>query len=761
MYRVYATEPRARINIGIRRRLAPLMENDRRRIELLTGLLMSMPGTPIIYYGDEIGMGDNIYLTDRDGVRTPMQWSIDRNGGFSRANPERCYLPPVMDSVYGYQGVNVEAQSKSPSSLLNWLRKLIAVRQGHRVFGRGTLTFLSPANRRVIAYLREFEGETVLCIANLAHSPQQVALDLTRFKGRVPVEMIGWSSFGTIRDDRYVVTLPEHGFFWLLLSETAQPPAWEVPLPDELPELITLVLPREAANDSVSMKAIASLESEVLPLFFPKQPWFGEKDHAIATVRFLDTVGLGGDPSTYLSLFTVAPEGGAPVAYFVPLVVAYESDEKRSRGMTRATLARIRRGPRAGFLYDAFATEAFARSVLDDVRESRTRQSVRGGEFRAYGTGAFAALPPVETPSIRALEGNAAMVVDERVMIKGYRATAGGPNPELEVARFLASVGFANTPLLYGWLEYRPADAEPMALCMVKHFVESQGDMWATTLAYLERFFDRQRSLENNGDEHGIFLGRMARLGGRLADLHRAFATPAGDPAFEPEIVTQAEIDAWVAEARSAAEDAFTQLERGFERIPAEYQERARSLLERREEVQARMAVPPAGDAVFTKTRYHGDFHLGKVLGLPEDFCIVGFGGPPGRPLAERRRKSSPLRDVANMLRSFNYAAVASMRGLTTDRPEDSSALEPAARDWERRVGAAFLEGYQAAIGDCSSYPGDSQLTSALLDLFVLEKAFYEMTFELANRPPWLRIPFHGILEILSEEQTRFVAVPG
>jgi maltose alpha-D-glucosyltransferase/alpha-amylase len=278
-----------------------------------------------------------------------------------------------MDSVYGYQGVNVEAQSKSPSSLLNWLRKLIAVRQGHRVFGRGTLTFLSPANRKVIAYLREFEGETVLCIANLAHSPQQAALDLSPFKGRIPVEMIGWSSFGTVAGDRYVITLPEHGFFWLLLSETAQPPAWEVPLPDELPELITLVLPREAGNETVSFKAISLLEDDVLPLYFPKQPWFAPKNRAIAGVHFVDTVSLGSDPHpSYLSLFDVTFDDGEHASYFVPLVIAYESDDAREKGMTRATLARVRRGARAGFLYDAFATDTFALAVAEErVRRER------------------------------------------------------------------------------------------------------------------------------------------------------------------------------------------------------------------------------------------------------------------------------------------------------------------------------------------------------------------------------------------------------
>ena len=195
----YAADRRARINLGIRRRLAPLMENDRRRIELLNALLISMPGTPVIYYGDEIGMGDNVFLRDRDGVRTPMQWSFDRNGGFSRADPERLYLPPIMDSVYGFEAVNVEAQSRSPSSLLNWMKRLIAARRSRRAFGRGTLRFLYPSNRKVIAYLRTYGEEIILCVANLSRSPQAVELDLAEFRGRQPVELLGRSAFP---DDR-------------------------------------------------------------------------------------------------------------------------------------------------------------------------------------------------------------------------------------------------------------------------------------------------------------------------------------------------------------------------------------------------------------------------------------------------------------------------------------------------------------------------------------------------------------------------------
>ena len=768
MYRVYATEPRARINIGIRRRLAPLMENDRRRIELLTGLLMSMPGTPILYYGDEIGMGDNIYLNDRDGVRTPMQWSVDRNGGFSRANPQRLFLAPIMDPVYGFQSVNVEAQSTSPSSLINWLRKLIAVRQGYKVFGRGALRFLRPANRKVIAYVREHAGETVLCVANLSRVPQQAALDLSAYTGRVPVEMVGWSAFASISDDRYIITLPGHGFFWFLLSDTAQAPTWETPLPDQLPELVTLVLPRERKQVQLSGTALALFENDVLPAYLPKQRWFADKDSTLSKVGLVDAVALDDSNAAYLAIVEI---DGSQRMYFVPVAIANTSEAER-KALARATMARVRRGAQEGFLYDGLATDVLPLALLDDVRAERRRRTTRGGEFVAHAAPTLATLALPDTPVVRRLsveQSNTSIVIDEAVMLKGYRRVHRGRQAELEVARFLDAVKYANTPALLGYVEYEHPESEPTALCILQRFVESQGDGWAATLAYLERFFDRRKNMETpqqavapavagvenqaDTDEHAIFMQRARTLGQRTAELHRAFATPIGDPAFEPEPTTAQDVEAWVARARETADKALATLEREADRVPAELREPARALLARRDEIRGRMEIASLGAAELMKTRYHGDFHLGQVLVVADDFMIVDFEGEPGRDPASRRQKSSPLRDVAGLLRSINYAAVAGVRGLTADRGEDTRALEPLARDWERRSVAAFLDGYRASIAGCSSYPNDPEQAQRLLELFVLEKAFYEMSYELANRPSWLRIPLEGIRAILDAGQ--------
>ncbi|MBC5820551.1 MAG: maltose alpha-D-glucosyltransferase, partial [Candidatus Eremiobacteraeota bacterium] len=758
MYRIYASEPRARINVGIRRRLAPLMENDLRRMELLTGLLLSMPGTPIVYYGDEIGMGDNIYLSDRDGVRTPMQWSIDRNGGFSRADPARLFLPPIADPVYGYQTVNVESQARSPSSKLNWLRKLIAVRQSYKVFGRGTLRILAPSNRKIMAYVRAYEDEHVLCVANLARSAQQVALDLSAYEGRVPVEMVGWSAFATIGDERYVLTLPGHGFYWFLLSDSAQAPTWENEAPGQLPELHTLVLPNEDYGTALGGKALATLEHDVLPAYLPAQRWFAGKDALGEGAAVVDTVRIGSNGVT-ASLTVVA----APERYFIPLAIV-DDPGGRDVPAARATLARTRTGSRSGLLCDAFAVDAFPLAVLDLIRNERRLISTRGGTFVGHAAAALHTVALSKEPRVEHIDveqSNTSVVIDDRMVLKGYRRVHAGAQPELEVARFLAAAGYRNTPAFYGFVEHTSAQGDSTALCILQAFVENQGDGWATTLAYLDRFFDRRRALDaaepenvavderSELDDHQLFVTRMRRLGVRTAELHRAFADPRGDPAFEAEPVTADDLRAWSSQARASAQTALAALARELERVPADLRHFASDLIARRDELLARTQLEPLGENGLVKTRYHGDFHLGQVLIVADDFTIVDFEGEPGRPLAQRREKSSPLRDIAGMLRSLNYAAVAAMRGVVADRAGDTTALEPYALDWERRSVEAFLAGYRETIAGTASYPSDPGAAQRLLEHFVLEKAFYEMSYELANRPAWVRIPLEGIRGIL------------
>src|SRR5215468_9548447 len=333
LWNYYAADRRARINLGIRRRLAPLMENDRRKIELLNALLISMPGTPVFYYGDEIGMGDNVFLGDRDGVRTPMQWSFDRNGGFSRADPARLYLPPIMDPVYGFEAVNVEAQSRSPSSLLNWLKRLIAARRSRRAFGRGDLRFIYPGNRKVIAYLRSLGDEIVLCVANLSRSAQSVELDLSDWRGRQPVELLGRSSFPPIGDGPYMLTLQPYSFFWFDLLPAA---AEATSLRATPPEFFTLVLPH-GWPDLFRQPNLAQLESDVIPGFLPRQRWFAAKDQRVKSASVLAQGEVarpteGPASEKFVAEVVEARLGrGERQRYFLPLATVWSSADTELR----------------------------------------------------------------------------------------------------------------------------------------------------------------------------------------------------------------------------------------------------------------------------------------------------------------------------------------------------------------------------------------------------------------------------------------------
>jgi len=304
LWQTYADDKRARINLGIRRRLAPLMQNDRRKIELMNSMLMSMPGTPILYYGDELGMGDNYYLGDRDGVRTPMQWSPDLNAGFSRANPQQLYLPVILDPIYGYQAINVERQASDPSSLLNWMRKLIAVRKQHPAFGRGTFRMLYPRNRKILAYIRQHEDDVILCVANLSRAAQAVELDLHDWKGMVPLEVTGRSPFPPIGDLPYLVTLPAHGFYWFHLTNETEAPHWHQQVPDILPEFITLTTRDGSIRNSLEGREGRQFEAETLPRFLELQRWFGAKDKAIQSAK-LKTLSELPDTKFVLAVSTV------------------------------------------------------------------------------------------------------------------------------------------------------------------------------------------------------------------------------------------------------------------------------------------------------------------------------------------------------------------------------------------------------------------------------------------------------------------------
>lgn len=775
MYRVYARDPVARINLGIRRRLAPLLGNNRRRIELMNGLLFSLPGTPVIYYGDEIGMGDNIYLGDRNGVRTPMQWSADRNAGFSTAPRQRLYLPVIVDAEYHYEAVNVAAQQANPHSLLWWMKRLIGLRKQFKAFGRGSFEFIPVENRKVLAYVRRYEQETILVVANLSRFVQWAELDLSAYRGLVPVELFGRIEFPLIGDEPYRVMLGPHSFYWFSLE---RPRAGEEPV-----EITTSELPLVPVRESEGTLELGSGQrafEEILPRYLRKRRWFAGKARRIKQVRISEQVPLvtGESPAT-LVLVTVEYTEGDPEQYVLPL--ALSRGERASEIVERTPHAVIARALVEGseaLLVDALAEPACVRSLIEQIGR---RRRFRGehGVIASQPTAAFRRLvrpdAPLPEPVLsRAEQSNTTVIFPDRVLFKLYRQVEPGPNPELEMERVLSErLGFPHVPPLAGSLEYQPAHGEPMTLGIVLGYVPNEGDAWQYTLDELAGFLERalaysedppslRLEVESLLDLAGqtpptmvyelidTYVEAVRLLGQRTGELHRALASVTDDPAFAPEPFSMLYQRSLYQAMRSHLLQTLALLRQQLASLPVSTREQADAVLQREREIvqvyqKLLQKLLPA-----QRTRCHGDYHLGQVLYTGRDFVIIDFEGEPARPLSERRLKRSPLLDVAGMLRSFHYAASATLleqqqRGLLSDLARAEAWL----RFWYGWVSAVFLQGYLEVVGSTALVPSDSKDLGTLLEAYLMDKAIYEIRYELGHRPDWLAIPLGGVLELL------------
>jgi maltose alpha-D-glucosyltransferase/alpha-amylase len=776
MYQTYAADPRARLNLGIRRRLAPLLDNDMDKIKLMNSLLLSMPGSPMIYYGDEIGMGDNVYLGDRDGVRTPMQWQPDRNAGFSSADPQRLYLPPIMDPVYGYQAVNVEAQARETSSLLNWMRRMLAARKLHKAFGRGTLTFLRPTNRKILAYLREYEDDLLLCVVNLARAAQPVELDLSEHKGLIPIEVMGRASFPSIGDAPYVLTLPGHGFMWFRLTkggEAATKRDDRIPR-EELPFLVLFDGWQSLFRDRVvpwrialSEKVRAQLERDLLPAFVAGQRWYAAKGEVLQRVALVDHVEWGKAPSSWLiTLASAEGAAGEPQTYLLPLALIWEdAPEERMRAVQDATIARVRQQGRVGVLADAFADEDFCRALAsaigagEDIRCARG--TIRFMRTRAFDelAGSDAAAWQGQVRSTGVASSNTVLVLGERLLLKAYRRLHAGINPELEVGRFLTeTVNFTHVVPVAGAIEYLAGDGTVTTLALLQGFIENQGDAWGYTLNYVEQFLEQHRDgvlpSSTPADIHGGYLALIRTLGKRTAELHAALAQRTGNAAFDPEPIEPRDVSAWVRYAHDVAAATLDRVEQKRATLDAAMQSQAAQLLAARTELLKRIDSCATTAVRAFKTRLHGDYHLAQVLLAQNDFVITDFEGEPARPLAERRQKHSALRDVAGMIRSFNYAMHQAVSHATVERPDALASLQEPARAWETVARKAFLDAYRNTASRAALFTSWDEMRG-LLDLFLLEKAFHELAYEVDNRPDWVRVPLAGLLDLLNRRSTQ------
>jgi maltose alpha-D-glucosyltransferase/alpha-amylase len=759
MWRVYANDPHARINLGIRRRLAPLLANSRRKMELLNTMLFSMPGTPIIYYGDEIGMGDNIYLGDRNGCRTPMQWSPDRNAGFSRANPQQLHLPVIIDPEYHYEAINVENQQKNLSSLLWWMRRVIAMRKNHRAFSRGTLEFLYPDNAKVLAFLRKYENETVLVVVNLSRFAQSVELDLSRFSGCRLVEVFSRNPFPPIRRSRYVLTLGPHSYYWFAfqpMSESRRLMKKRV--------VPTLNIPADL-QVLVHDGARGQLENEILPEYIRSCRWFGAKARALRQTRLLEqsSISNGSAPPAQFWFVEVSYLDAPTEIYALPVTIASgEVGRAIAQSAPQAVIARFRDGEES-VLVDAIWDSAFREKLFRLMLE---QQRASGKKGNLVGTVAQRLTEIDGVPSSRVLsaeQSNSSMLFEDKFFLKLYRKLEDGINPDVEITRFLTErAKFPNVPAFIGAIEYRRAKSEPTVVCLLQQAIASESDGWTMTLDHVGRFYERvlgrKADLQNETTPAGTLLEeliggvypeKVKLIGRRTGELHLALASAPDDAVFAPDPFNAMAQRSVFQSMRALVRRVLSLLEKKYDDLPETFRHEAEEVLRSEKEILAREKRLLDRKTNAARIRIHGDYHLGQLLHTGKDFIILDFEGEPARPLSERKLKRSGLRDVAGMMRSFQYAAYSAL-WQPTMRKEDVPFLERWADIWYRHMNSVFLQSYLETTAGAVFVPKSTDDLQVLLEAYLLDKAIYEVGYELNNRPTWAVIPIRGIKHILN-----------
>lgn len=784
MYRMYATDPAARLNLGIRRRLAPLLNNDRNKIELMNGLLFSLPGTPVIYYGDEIGMGDNFYLGDRNGVRTPMQWSPDRNAGFSRANPQKLYLPPIIDPEYHYESINVENQQNNPDSLLWWMKRIIALRKRSKAFGRGSLEFLQPKNRRVLAFLRRYQDEVILIVANLSHAAQQTQLDLSEFQGRVPIELLGRAEFAPITNGQYYFTLGPYAFYWFSLeSERPEPLRFRARPSEAVSALPTL---GETEEELFEKDNWFVLEAVLLD-YIKSRRWFRGKARESWGLQVLDIIPIHSlEFVANLVLIGVEYTEGDPETYILPLTIApAEQADKIMTEYPYAVIARLKPANKdsdsQSLLYDALVNKTFCKFLIEAIGRRRHFKG-KSGEVLASRTRVFRnvhgpAEVPLEPVPIKAEQTNTSVIYGNRLILKLFRCIEEGINPELEIGRFLTErTAFPHIPQVAGALEYHRRKGKMITLATLQSFVPNEGDAWQYTLDSLNRNFKYVLAhptvqVPPIPEEHllslskeppalaqeaiGPYLVSSQLLGRRTAELHVALASAPDDPEFAPEPFSLIYQNSLYHAMRSFTNQTLQLLRERIRELPEELGENARQILDSEDSIIKRFQLIRNRKISAVRIRCHGDYHLGQVLYTGKDFVIIDFEGEPARSLSERRIKRSSLRDVAGMIRSFHYAAYSALvqQASLGLKAEDLPALERWTQFWYVWVSSSFLTSYLDGVEQTRLLPDDPGQLRILLDAYLLEKAVYEIGYELNNRPDWLKVPLQGILQLLKTEE--------
>ena len=784
MYKVYAQDPQARINLGIRRRLAPLLGNDRRQIELLNSLLLSLPGTPVLYYGDEIGMGDNIYLGDRNGVRTPMQWSADRNAGFGRANPQKLYAPVIVDPEYHYEAINVEAQQANSNSLWWWMKRLISTRERFQAFGRGSFELLHPENRKVLAFTRTYSGQHILVVANLSRLVQTVYVDLSAFKGMVPVEIFGRTKFPTIEESPYFFSLTPYSFYWFTLQ--LQQTYVETPRPFAEPP--TLTVAGNWKNIFSQSESKDSLES-ILPNYLSGFSWFGGKNKVIQSTEITEVISINyQQKETALVFLEFHYTEGATETYLIAFSYAQNQEEIDSKISPNQVIAKLQveNQEKPGIIFDVLGNKEFLTMPLEAIQKKQKYQG-NNGVIKSSTTNIFTELMQTATgdinPQILSGKHNKNLIsYGTKFMLKLFRKLETGINPDLEIGLFLTEKATSqDSPIkehispTAGAIEYYREESNLFTIGILHKFIPETRDGWSYTSDILRGYFERimvqqiavnelnippvtiGNSIKTEIPEQvydliGSYLGLAEQLGQLTADIHQTLASDSNNPNFAPEQFTSFYQRSVYQYMRNQTGQILLRLKKHLSKLSPETQQLAQTVINCEGRILGRLASVVDRKITAMRTRCHGDYHLEHVLFTGKSFVAINFEGEPVRPLNERQMKRSPLRDVAGMLESFYYVVNVALREEIQSgmiRPENLILMEQWSTFWYSWVSISFLKAYLNRTISGSFLPKTEQEMQVLLDVYMLEKVVYEINYELTYRPDWVEIPLARIQQLV------------
>jgi len=769
MYKMYTKDLQAKINVGIRHRLAPLLENSRSKIELMNLLLFSLPGTPVIYYGDEIGMGDNFYLGDRDGVRTPMQWNANKNAGFSEANPQKLYLPVIIDPGYKYESINVEAQQMNPSSLLWWMKRIINTRKQFKAFGRGKIHFLAPANAKVLAFTRVYEKEVILVLANLSRFSQAAELELPEFEGQIPVEIFSNNKFPKITDRPYLFTMAPHGYYWFLLEK-------EEGHVEDKPSLPKIQVSRW--QEVFSGKNLQQMEKRIIEGYVKQCRWFGSKAKVIKSLKVRDNISLVDKNNFYNWLIVdIQYNEGLSELYQLPVAFIRNTEEERLKQIDKkGIIANLTLGEEEGMLIDGIYDENFRNTLFQHLMKGQKAKNGRDYVgFHSNGKFKLKSEPEIQSKILSAEQSNTSVIYNGKYFMKLYRKVDNTLNPDLEITRFLTEKAqFANVPNFVGDISLYHNDKSRTVLAMIQEAIPNQGDAWEYTKDALQRYFERVLTLpptEKRPEvlesvtqplsyDHlpddlkellgGVFSERMYLLGKRTGEMHQALISQPDEKDFEQEAFSLHYQRSLYSSLQSLTRASFQSLRQNLKNLPENMRKEAEAVLQAKDQVLTIFKRIYSHKIDTMKIRNHGDFHLGQVLWTGKDFIIIDFEGEPAKPYSERRLKRSPLRDVAGMIRSFHYAVYSTvMQDQFNSRRMESRLLEWADL-WYHHISRFYLQGYFDQVKNAPFIPKDEEDLRILMETYILEKAVYELNYELNNRPDWVLIPIRGIESILN-----------